>query len=74
MKRLTREPFKLFSINGILDSDLDLLKVVQDVKLGEVKCVVAVDEGRVLHNDEIEPAATSTTTCCDTKLRNCLPI
>ena len=45
----------------VLGRDLDLGEVVENVELGEVERVVAVDEGGVLHDDEVEPAAASAT-------------
>lgn len=41
--------------------DLDLVKVVQDVQLGQVQRGVVVDRLGVAAEDEIEPAAATTT-------------
>ena len=57
---LTREALQRLALVHVLGRDLDFSEVVEDVELGEVERVVAVDERGVLHDDEVEPAATST--------------
>ena len=57
-----------FAVEVVRDRDLDLFEVVEDVELGQVQRGVAVDHVRVLHDDEVEPAAAATTARRDTKL------
>ena len=47
------ERFERFSIEVVFRSDLDGFQVVQHVQLGQVERSVTVDQGRVLHNDQI---------------------
>lgn len=54
--RRTREPIEFLPVESVLDGNLDLCKVIQDVELGEIQDVVSVDQARVLHDDEVEPA------------------
>lgn len=44
------------------DANLDLVKVIQDIELGEVERGVVVDGVGVAGKDEIEPATATTTT------------
>ena len=66
--RRTRETFELLAIQQVLGSDLDLLELVQDVELGQVERSVAVDQSRVLHDDQIEPTASSASSSRSTVL------
>jgi len=52
---------EFLSINDVFHGDLDLLKVIENVKLCQVKRIVAIDLRRMLHDDKIEPPATSPT-------------
>ena len=53
----TREAWKFLAVDEVLDRDLNLIEVVQDVQLRQVQAVVPVDEARVLHHDQVQPAA-----------------
>lgn len=48
--------------------NLKLLKVVENIELGEVKRGVVVTGVRVLEDNEIEPTATALAAGCDTDL------
>ena len=50
---LAGETKKFLSLNEVFHSHLDLLEVIEDVKLCQVKRIVAIDLTRVLHHDEI---------------------
>lgn len=52
----------------VRDGDLENGKSVEDVELGEVERRVPVDQVRVLEDDEVEPAAATTTTGRDAPL------
>jgi len=49
------------------DANLDLIEVIQDIELGEVERSVVVNGVGVAGEDQIEPAATTTTTGCHAK-------
>lgn len=57
-KSQTWESRKLFPANHVLGRDLDLGEVVKDIKLGEIEAVIAVDETRVFHHDQVQPSTT----------------
>jgi hypothetical protein len=61
-----RESFNLFTLEGVLGGDLDLLESIEDVELGQVQRGIAVDHGRVPHDDQIEPSTSPSTTGSDT--------
>lgn len=56
----TRESGEFLPIDEVFDRNLDLLEIVQYVKLGEVEGIVAIDEARVLQYDKVKPTATPT--------------
>lgn len=58
-ERHTREAINLDAVQLVADRHLDLLKPIQDVQLGQVQARVAVDHVRVAHDDQVEPAATT---------------
>lgn len=47
---------------------LEFLEVVQDVELGQIQTRVAIDQARVAQHDEVQPAASSSSTGRDTVL------
>jgi hypothetical protein len=55
---LTWEAVDLHAVNLVARSNLDLLKAVEDVELGEVERSVPIDHGRVTHDHEVEPTTT----------------
>lgn len=55
-------------MSNLLHSDFDLLKRIENVQLGETDCGVAVDEGRVTQNGQIQPAAAADSSSGDTDL------
>lgn len=61
------ERCQLLSVKLVGDGDLELVKVVENVQLGQVPRSVVVDGARVLDEDEIHPAATASTTGGDTE-------
>lgn len=52
----------------VRNTDLDLIKVVQNIQLGEVQRGVVVDRLRVTRKDEVEPTAATTTAGRDSEL------
>lgn len=68
MIRLTWETGNFDTVNLVLGSNLDLLELIQNIKFGQVETGVTVDHGRVLHDDQVEPTATSSSTSDDTVL------
>jgi hypothetical protein len=58
----TRETFKLLALEHILGGDLNLLQLIQNVELGQVERSVSVDHVGILHDDQIEPTASSSST------------
>jgi len=52
---------KRLSVQGILDGHLDLGEGLQNVQFRQVQCVVAIDKAGMLHDDQIKPASTATT-------------
>jgi len=68
VRGLTREAFDLFPIELVLGGDLDLLEPVENVELGQVERGVSVDHGRVTHDDEVEPTASTPSTGSDSPL------
>jgi hypothetical protein len=61
--RLTRESFHFFPIKLVLGPHLDFLKPIENIELGQVQRSVTVDHSGVLHDDEIEPSGSTSTTC-----------
>jgi hypothetical protein len=59
---LTWEALDLDTVKLVAGSDLDLLETVQNIKLGQVQFGIAVDHGRVPHDDQIEPTASPPST------------
>ena len=55
-RTLTGEACDLLVVDEVLDGHFDLLKIVKHIELGEVQRVVAVDQARVLHDDQIQPS------------------
>ena len=47
------------AVDGILDGHLDLGKGFQNIQLGQVEHVVAIDEAGMLHDDQIKPTSTA---------------
>lgn len=47
----TWEALDFLPIYDVLDGHLDLLKVVQDIELGQVQAIVPVDQAGMLHDD-----------------------
>ena len=64
----TREARKLLAVQQALHSDSDLLEIVEHIELSEVQDVVATDEARVLHDNEVEPSAAVVTASGNTVL------
>jgi hypothetical protein len=58
----------LLAVDLVTDGNLDLVKVVEDVQLGQVEGGVVVDGGRVLEENKIEPSAATAATSGDTDL------
>jgi hypothetical protein len=50
---------ELLAVDLVRRADADLGQLVEDVELGQVEGGVAVDQRRVLDDDEVEPAAPS---------------
>lgn len=59
-----REALEQLTIEGVGYGDLELVKVVEDVKLGQVDGGVVVASVRVLDDDEVEPAAAALAAGC----------
>jgi hypothetical protein len=59
MRILTWESGKQFAVSHVAGADLDLLQLIQHVKLCKVESSIAIDQMRVSHLNEIEPAAAS---------------
>lgn len=57
-----------FPVEVVRDGNLDDGEGVEDVEFGNVERSVAVNEVRVLEDDEVEPSAATTTTCRDPPL------
>lgn len=62
------EGFERFTIEEIFGTNLDRFEVVENIEFGQVERGVAVDQCRVLHDDEIQPSASTSSTSCDTEL------
>lgn len=58
---IRRKALEFLAVDEVLCGDLELVKVVEDVELGEVDGGVVVAGVRVLDNDQIEPAAAALT-------------
>ncbi|KAI3478079.1 hypothetical protein L1887_60010 [Cichorium endivia] len=54
-----REARQLLAVHNVAHRHLELLELVQHVELGQVEARVAVDEARVAHHDQVQPAATA---------------
>jgi len=54
----TWETRDLVTVNLVSDSYLDFLKAVKHIKLGQVQFGVAVDHGRVFHDDQVQPSTS----------------
>lgn len=52
---------KRFSVDGVLYGHLDLGEGFQNVQFGQVQCVIAIDKAGMLHDNEIQPTSTATT-------------
>lgn len=52
---------KRLAIDGVPDGHLDLREGFQNVQLGQVQHVIAIDEAGMLHDNEIQPTSTATT-------------
>jgi hypothetical protein len=61
-EKLTWESLNLLSIKLVLGSDLDLLEPVKHIELGQVQRGVSVDHRRVLHDHQIEPSGSTSST------------
>jgi hypothetical protein len=59
------EALEALPVVRVADGDLELVKVVEHVQLGQVDGRVVVARVRVLDDDEIQPAAASCAACCD---------
>ena len=59
--KLTREAVNLDTVQLVPNSHLDLFEPVQNIELGQVETGVAVDHGRVLHDDQVQPTTATTT-------------
>ena len=55
----------------VSNSDFDFVKVIQDIKLGQVNGSVVVNSRGVAAENEIEPATATTTAGCYTKFPSC---
>ena len=60
--RLTWKTRELLPVDKVLHGHLDLFEVIQNVKLRQVDRVIAVDQTRMFHHDEVKPATTPATT------------
>jgi hypothetical protein len=59
------EALEHFTVVGVGCRNFELVKIIQDVELGEVNGSVVVAGVRVLDNDEVEPATAALATGCD---------
>ena len=55
------EVIEVLAIERVLCADLDFLEPVENIELGQVERGVPVDHGRILHDDQVEPSASTTT-------------
>lgn len=62
------ETLDLLAVQDVLGGDLDFLKLVEDIQFGQVQTGVTVNEGRVSHDDQVEPTTTTSSTSGDTPL------
>ena len=60
-ERLTRETGDFLLIDEVFDRYLDLIKVVEDIQLGEVQGVIAVNQARMLHHHQVKPTTAPAT-------------
>jgi hypothetical protein len=44
---------------AVFHSDLNLVKVIENIELGKVESRVAVDFVRILDNDQVKPSASA---------------
>jgi hypothetical protein len=66
--QLTWETREFIPIKDILHPDFDFFETIKNVKLGEVKRVITIDQTRMLHHNKIEPATTPEAACCRANL------
>lgn len=52
---------------GVGDGDFQEGELVEDVEFGEIEDGVVVDEVRVLEDYEVEPSASTSSTCGDSE-------
>jgi hypothetical protein len=62
------ETLELLALVRVCGSDLELLKVIENIEFGEVEGGVVVASVRVLHDNKIKPSTTALATCCNTNL------
>jgi len=57
--------FERLAVEEVLGTDLDRVEIVEDVEFRQVERSVTVDQRRVLHDDKIQPSASTSSTSRD---------
>ena len=67
ISRRTGKPSKLLTLELINNGTLYFFREIQDIKLGDINSIMAIDETEMLENNQVGSTTTSSSTCCGTK-------